>query len=50
MERTAAVRLDAIARVDLVLEPLQKEQVLVSGETPVIDPASTTSGTSYTTG
>ncbi len=48
MERTAAVRLDATARVDLVLEPLQKEQVLVSGETPVIDPASTTSGTSYT--
>jgi outer membrane receptor protein involved in Fe transport len=45
---TATVRLDGTARVDLVLEPLQTEEVLVSGEPAVIDLTSTTSGTNYT--
>ena len=42
------VRLDATARVEFVLEPIRTEEVLVSGAAPAIDPASTTTGTSYT--
>ena len=46
--KSAAVRLDGTARVDLVLEPLATEDVFVSGEASKIDPTSTTTGTSYT--
>jgi Carboxypeptidase regulatory-like domain/TonB-dependent Receptor Plug Domain len=47
-EKTATVRLDGTASVDFVLEPLQTEEVVVSGEAPAIDQTSTTTGTSYT--
>ena len=47
-EKTATVRLDSTASVDFVLEPLQTEAVVVSGEAPAIDQTSTTTGTSYT--
>ncbi len=47
-EKTASVRLDGTARVDLLLEPLRAEEILVSGEAPAIDPTSTTTGTNYT--
>ena len=47
-EKTATVRLDGTASVDFVLEPLQTEAIVVSGEAPAIDQASTTTGTSYT--
>jgi hypothetical protein len=47
-ERAATVRLDATARLDFVLEPLVAADVLVSGEAPRMDFASTTTGTSYT--
>jgi Carboxypeptidase regulatory-like domain/TonB dependent receptor/TonB-dependent Receptor Plug Domain len=47
-EKTATVRLDGTARVDLVLEPLREEEVVVSGSSAPIDTASTTTGTNYT--
>jgi hypothetical protein len=46
-ERVVVVRLDATARVDLVLEPVVAEKVLVEGRAPAIDFASTTGGTNY---
>ena len=46
--KTATVRLDGTVQVDFALEPLRTEDVLVSGEAPSIDHASTTTGTSYT--
>jgi hypothetical protein len=47
-EKGATVRLGATARVDLVLDPFQAEEVLVSGKAPGLDPASTKTGTNYT--
>jgi len=47
-EKPATVLLDATATVDFALEPAVEEQVAVGGEVPVIDGASTTTGTSYT--
>ncbi len=47
-QKTATVRLGGTARVDLVLEPVQTEEVLVSGEAAAIDLTSTTTGTNYT--
>ena len=46
-ERTATVALGATATVDLVMQPSAEEQVVVSGEAPLIDGTSTTTGTSY---
>ncbi len=47
-QKTATVRLGATATADFVLEPAADEQVLVSGEAPLIDGTSTTAGTNYT--
>ena len=47
-EKTATVSLDATATVDMVLQLAAAEQVVVSGESPLIDTTSTTTGTSYT--
>jgi outer membrane receptor protein involved in Fe transport len=48
VEKTATVPLDGTASVDFVLEPLVKEAVVVSGQAPLLDPTSTTTGTNYT--
>jgi hypothetical protein len=48
VEKAATVRLDGTANVEVVLEPRQTEEVHVSGAPTSIDPASTTTGTSYT--
>ncbi|HEY3204460.1 MAG TPA: carboxypeptidase regulatory-like domain-containing protein [Thermoanaerobaculia bacterium] len=48
VEMTATVSLDATATVDFTLLPSAEEQVLVSGEAPLIDATSTTSGANYT--
>ena len=47
-EKTATVPLDATAVVDLTLEPAAAEAVVVTGEAPLIDSTSTTTGTNYT--
>ena len=47
-EKTATVSLDATATVDLTLQLAAEEQVVVSGEAPLIDSTSTTTGTNYT--
>lgn len=47
-QKTATVRLGATATADFTLEPAAAEQVVVSGEAPIIDRTSTTTGTSYT--
>ncbi|HEY3204189.1 MAG TPA: carboxypeptidase-like regulatory domain-containing protein, partial [Thermoanaerobaculia bacterium] len=47
-EKTATVSLDATATVDLTLQPAAAEQVVVSGEAPLVDLTSTTTGTNYT--
>jgi hypothetical protein len=47
-EKTAMVQLDAMATVDLTLHIEAEEQVVVSGEAPLIDGTSTTTGTTYT--
>jgi Carboxypeptidase regulatory-like domain/TonB dependent receptor/TonB-dependent Receptor Plug Domain len=47
-EKTATVPLDGTASVDFVLEPLATEEVVVSGQAPLLDPTSTTTGTNYT--
>ncbi len=47
-EKTAKVSLDATATVDLKLQLAAEEQVVVSGEAPLIDSTSTTTGTNYT--
>ena len=49
-EKSATVSLDATTPVDLTLQLSTEEQVLVSGEAPLIDPTSTTGGTNYTSG
>ncbi|HTO87139.1 MAG TPA: carboxypeptidase regulatory-like domain-containing protein [Thermoanaerobaculia bacterium] len=46
-EKKATVALDSTATVDLVMQPSAEEQVLVSGEAPLIDGTSTTTGTNY---
>jgi hypothetical protein len=48
VQKTATVRLGATATADFVLEPAAAEQVVVSGEVPLIDGTSTTTGTNYT--
>ena len=48
MEKTATVSLGATATVDLMLQIAAEDQVNVSGETPLIDQTSTTTGTNYT--
>src|SRR5262245_28516203 len=47
-EKSATVSLDATATVDFTLEPATAEAVVVSGEAPLIDVTSTTTGTAYT--
>ena len=47
-DRLATVSLDGTATTDLALEPAAEEKVVVSGEAPRIDFASTTTGTNYT--
>ena len=47
-EKTLTVALDATATADFVLQPAAQEQVVVSGEAPLIDRTATTSGTNYT--
>ncbi|MDQ2979540.1 MAG: TonB-dependent receptor, partial [Acidobacteriota bacterium] len=47
-EKTAAVTLDATATVNLTLRITATEAVVVSGEAPLVDVSSTTTGSSYT--
>jgi outer membrane receptor protein involved in Fe transport len=47
-DKTASIRLDAVATADFVLELAAAEELVVSGKAPLIDPTSTTTGTSYT--
>lgn len=47
-EKTVAVSLDATATVDMTLELAALEEVVVSGDVPVVDVTSTTGGTTYT--
>jgi hypothetical protein len=46
-EKETVVSLDATATVDLALQVAAAEQVVVSGETPIVDTSSTTTGTNY---
>jgi Carboxypeptidase regulatory-like domain/TonB-dependent Receptor Plug Domain len=48
VEKQAQVRLDRTAKVDVTLQVAATEQVVVSGEAPLIDTSSTTGGTTYT--
>ena len=48
VEKSATVSLDATTTLDLTLQLSTEEQVLVSGEAPLIDLTSTTTGTNYT--
>ncbi len=48
VEKAATVSLDATATVDLTLQVSAEEQVVVSGEAPLIDKTATTTGTNYT--
>ena len=48
VEKAATVALDAVATVDLKLQISAEEQVVVTGEAPLIDSTSTTTGTNYT--
>jgi len=50
VEKTATVSLDATATVDLTLRLEAEERIVVSGEAPLIDKTSTTTGTNYTSG
>jgi hypothetical protein len=47
-EKTATVALDATATADFTLEPEVAAAVIVTGEAPIIDSTSTTTGTNYT--
>ncbi|MEX1245413.1 MAG: TonB-dependent receptor [Thermoanaerobaculia bacterium] len=49
-EKSATVSLDATSSADLVFEPALEEQIAVTGEAPLIDSTSTTTGTNYTSG
>ena len=46
-EKEATVTLDATATADFQLEPEVREEVAVSGEAPLVDTTSTTTGTNY---
>jgi hypothetical protein len=46
-EKTATVSLDSTATVNFTLEVAAREEVLVSGEIPLVDVTSTTGGTNY---
>jgi outer membrane receptor protein involved in Fe transport len=48
VEKTATVSLDAVATVDLTLQMSAEAQVVVTGEAPLGDSTSTTTGTNYT--
>jgi hypothetical protein len=48
LETTAVVTLDATATVHFILQVAVREEIVVSGEAPLVDIASTTTGTSYT--
>ena len=47
-QKTAVVTLDATATVNMQMQVSAKEAITVTGEAPLIDTASTTTGTSYT--
>ncbi len=47
-EKSATITLDATATADFVLEPEVLEEVAVTGEAPLVDTSSTTTGTNYT--
>ncbi|MGH9317896.1 MAG: TonB-dependent receptor [Thermoanaerobaculia bacterium] len=47
VEKAATVQLDSTATVDMRLQITQKEEVVVTGEAPVIDQASTITGSNY---
>jgi Carboxypeptidase regulatory-like domain/TonB-dependent Receptor Plug Domain len=47
-EKTAVVSLDATATVNMSLQVSAKEEVVVTGEAPLVDTTSTTTGTTYT--
>jgi hypothetical protein len=49
-EKTATVSLDATATVDLTLRLSAEETVVVSGQAPLLDLTSATTGTTYTAG
>ena len=48
VQKTASVTLDATANVSLQMSLAAKESVVVSGEAPLVDTSSTTTGSSYT--
>ncbi len=45
---SATVTLDATATADFALEPELREEIAVTGEAPLVDTTSTTTGTTYT--
>ncbi|MEX1246338.1 MAG: TonB-dependent receptor [Thermoanaerobaculia bacterium] len=47
-EKSATVMLDATATADFALEPEVREEIAVTGEAPLVDTTSTTTGTNYT--
>jgi len=47
-EKTVTVSLDATATLDMTLELAAREEVVVSGNIPLVDVTSTTGGTNYT--
>ncbi|MFY9552976.1 MAG: TonB-dependent receptor [Thermoanaerobaculia bacterium] len=47
-EKTVTVTLDATTTADFLLEPEVSEEVAVTGEAPLVDTTSTTTGTTYT--
>jgi len=46
-EKTATVSLDSTATVNFTLQVAAREEILVSGEIPLVDVTSTTTGTNY---
>jgi outer membrane receptor protein involved in Fe transport len=48
VEKTAVVSLDATATVKMAMQVSAKEEVVVTGEAPLVDTTSTTTGTTYT--
>ena len=50
MEKPATVSLDSTTTANITLRLTQKEEVVVSGEAPLVDTTSTTTGSSYTSG
>jgi len=48
VQKTATVALDATATVNLQMQLAAKESVIVTGEAPVVDVTSTTTGSNYT--